>query len=98
MLPLVPRCLTRAPSLPHRPSIRAAAASLLPCLICVASVLAEGEAHAQTAAKIAKGPYLQGLTSTSVEIRAELEAPAPVAIAITPAPGSGADGAPAPAV
>jgi predicted phosphodiesterase len=54
----------------------------LACLICVAGALAAPPADAQSAPKITRGPYLQALTPTSVEIRAELDAPATVAVTL----------------
>ncbi len=60
--------------------------SFISCLICVACssclfwhTAARAEPSSPTA-KITKGPYLQALASTSVEIRAELDTPAPASI------------------
>ena len=63
---------------------------LAACLICVASLALTGAARADAPAKLTKGPYLQALGSTSVEIRAELDAPAPVVVRINELSDAGA--------
>ncbi len=55
-------------------------------------VLLASSAHADgtASARVLKGPYLQALGSTSVEIRAELDAPAPVVVRINELSDAGA--------
>ncbi len=62
------------------------------CLICVAGAALLGTAHADPTVHITKGPYLQDLAPTSVEIRAELDAALPVSITLA---ARGADAGPA---
>ena len=54
--------------------------ALTGCLIYVASLCLAARASAESSAKVVKGPYLQALASTSVEIRTELDTPAPISI------------------
>jgi 3',5'-cyclic AMP phosphodiesterase CpdA len=58
--------------------------------VVLAGALAPGLAAAAAPTKIAKGPYLQSLGSTSVEIRAELDVAAPVTVTLTPSGDAGA--------
>jgi 3',5'-cyclic AMP phosphodiesterase CpdA len=56
----------------------------------LAGALAPGLAAAAAPTKIAKGPYLQSLGPTSVEIRAELDVAGPVTVTLTPSGDAGA--------
>ena len=64
------------------------------CLIYVAvalcAVLAPASSRAEAGVKVLKGPYLQALGPTSVEVRAELDAPGAVSVKITAAGDGGA--------
>jgi hypothetical protein len=59
--------------------------------MCVAALLGSSRAHAEPAAHVTRGPYLQALEPTSVEIRAELDVAAPASVTLTPrGPDAGA--------
>jgi MYXO-CTERM domain-containing protein len=64
------------------------------CLIYVAAivlpVLVASSARADAPARVIKGPYLQALGSTSVEVRAELDAPAAVVVKVAGVDDGGA--------
>jgi hypothetical protein len=62
----------------------------LACFVVAATFVTPKVALAAGPAKIIKGPYLQALGSTSVEIRAELDAPVPVVVRITDGTDAGA--------
>jgi hypothetical protein len=69
--------------------------SLARCLIYVAALSVPAVtrgARADSPPKIVKGPYLQALASTSVEVRAELDIASPISIQVTGLSDAGAPG------
>jgi MYXO-CTERM domain-containing protein len=63
------------------------------CLIYVAALSVQAaprSARADSAPKVVKGPYLQALASTSVEVRAELDIASPISIQVTGVSDAGA--------